>query len=161
MNYRMHSHSDRELINLYYKKYIKRSQIESYFFKKYQNTFRSISFFYLQKTYGMAIDQHDLISLSYYAIDKSMINFYKSKINYKYEYCSFLKRTFRFLVLDYIKKYLSKKHSLLNKATYISSDNDACDKQDIKKEIYNKLLIEKIFGSYFNLGPDKKKIIRI
>lgn len=154
------NYSDETLISLWKKNYITQNKIQSYFYKKYMSVFRGLSYYYMKKVYSIAVDHHDLVSLSFFAIETSMKN-YSIDINNKYSYFSYLKRTYTCMILDYLKKYMRKKHQILNKSLSIEKHNMNLISNDFKDDIYKKLLLEKIFGQYFNLTNEEKQILKM
>lgn len=96
--------------------------------------------------------------MSSLAITTSINNYITSDTE-KYLYIHFLKRTYKFLVLDYLKKYMRKKHSILNKALYIFDEGKLVENDNFVENIYSKILIERIFGDYFNFSDEEKQVI--
>ena len=154
-------YNDKIIINLYHENKVSEQTIIAYFYKKYLSRFRSISYYYFSKFYSLPIEVDDLMNLSYMAILDSIE---KTKANENIKFIQLLITTYKFKVLDYLRKYTGVKFQTLNKARYIDktiiNKIKSCE-PSVSRQVYDLLLKEYIFGKFFENKVMDRKIFKL
>ncbi len=154
-------YNDEIIINLYHNGKISEQKIIMYFYKKYLSRFRSISYYYFSKFYSLPIEVDDLMNLCYETILECIE---KKRLYKNITIIQLLIRTYRFKVLDYLRKYTSNKYKTLNKAKYIDEvilNKIRSEDEPVKRQVYDLLLKEYIFGKFFKNNITDKKIFKM
>ena len=155
------NNTDETIIRAFFQNHFEKKRIINYFYFKYLAYFSSISYKYLQKFFWIGLEKHDLVSLGYFAVSKSINSYYKNNEK-KFYYAQYLKQTYKFLLLDYLKKYCTRKYITLNKANYINKEYMLHNKKDnFVEDVYSKMVLENVFYKYFKDNKNKTIILKM
>ena len=166
MNNTIKLYTDEEIIINFLKGYLNKKRIINYFYIKYLQRFKKISFYTLKKFYNIPLTPDDLIFLAFDVIEQSISIYLKQNPNFDIKFVQLIIRKYKFSVLDYLKKQISNKNKILNNFISLEQNENYFSSliknntDNFVNKIYENILIERIYSDFYQLNNFEKIILK-